>query len=74
MTVKTAEKNEPRSQRAAPSQDEVHAAYQCHTLSTILFGQIAATHPWLTRTPCVPVQPTFGSGATPWGRSWPGRV
>lgn len=73
MTTKTAEK--PKSERERPtvhSPEEIHAAYECHTLAQMLYGQIAANRPWLLQTPETACGPMVGFGATPWTRAWPG--
>jgi len=57
MTTKTAEKTPPQPSATTAAQQEVQAAYHCHTLAQILYGQIAATHPWLLQVPGVPARP-----------------
>ena len=42
MTTKTDAKTPPKQSASMPSQQEVQAAYQCHTLAQVLYGQIAA--------------------------------
>lgn len=51
--VKTA-----RSQPSAKPQD-LQIAYQCHTLAQLVFGQLAATYPWLAT-------PVYPGVASPW--------
>jgi hypothetical protein len=69
-TTKTTEKTSAR--RPEPSAEEVQAAYQCHTLAQILYGRIAATHPWLLQAPRAPWWPTGAVHVPPWSRTWPG--
>lgn len=70
MTTKTT----PRAPRtAARPQEEMQAAYECHTLAQWLYGYIATTYPWL-------VQPHHPSAVPPardvrgsaWSQGWPG--
>lgn len=71
MTTKTTPKA-PRT--AARSQEEMQAAYECHTLAQWLFGYIATTHPWLVQPQypgaAPPAQDVHGAAA--WSHGWPG--
>jgi hypothetical protein len=68
MTTKAQEKTRTQQQRAAPKKTEdIHAAYQCHTLAQVLYGQIAARFPQVISTPRgVAPQPMAGTRAAPW--------
>jgi hypothetical protein len=68
-TTKTTEKTSAR--RPEPSAEEVQAAYQCHTLAQILYGRIAATHPWLLEAPRAPSWPMGAIPVPPWMRPRP---
>lgn len=77
----TAEKSKPHKNET-PSHEDVQAAYECHTLALILYGQIAALHPWVVAPPCgsppMPgpyatdphLQPMAGPMTAPWAPSW----
>jgi hypothetical protein len=45
-TEKQAQPSHPNP-AARPTQDEIQAAYQVHTLAQMLYGRMAMTHPWL---------------------------
>jgi hypothetical protein len=50
--TKTSGKIHPEGQPSAgPSQEEIRTAYEIHTLSQMLYGQLAMTHPWLAMPP-----------------------
>lgn len=62
MTQKTAEKPriDPQNERA-PTHEEVHAIYQCHTLAQILYRHLAAAAtPWWSRS-VLPGTPRLGA-------------
>ena len=50
-TVKT-EVREPETstttEQEAPKQEDLHVAYQIHTLAQMLYGRMAAGSPWVT--------------------------
>ena len=72
MTTKPQEKTRPQPQRAAPLPEDIHAAYQCHTLAQILYGQIAARFPQVIPTPYgVVPQPMTGVPAASWTPAGP---
>jgi hypothetical protein len=72
MTTKTGQKS-PREHGVKPSQQEVQAAYQCHTLAQILYGRIAAMHPWLLQPGGMPThQQAAPTPPAPWSPT--GRV
>ena len=72
MTNKTTEKT-PQQTANVRQQEELQAAYQCHTLAQILYGHIAMTCPWVVQAPTPgAVQPTAGMSATPWTQAWSG--
>lgn len=68
MTAKPQEKARTPHQRAAPTQEEMHAVYQCHTLAQILLGQLTAHTPQVTPTPygVVPEPMTGAPAPTAW--------
>ena len=48
-------KNTGKAPQAGPSigptEQELQAAYQVHTLAQMLYGQLAMTHPWIASMP-----------------------
>lgn len=79
MTTKTPGKNHQEQPDSGPSQQELQAAYQVHTLANMLYGQLTATYPWIPLQPPMSASPmampTMGMGAggpmagppvTPW--------
>jgi len=71
MTTKTGQKTPPEQSVKLPQQ-EVQAAYHCHTLAQILYGRIAAMHPWLLQPGGMPSQPAVPTPPAPWSST--GRV
>lgn len=52
MTTKSPGKTEPAAQSTAGIRnEETKAAYLAHTLAHMLYGHLAATHPWLATNP-----------------------
>jgi hypothetical protein len=69
MTIKTPGKNPQEQPDVGPSQQDLQAAYQVHTLAHMLYGQLATIYPWPQLQPFLPVPPMaappmMGLGAT----------
>ena len=65
-TKKTVASAEAPSRAAGPSQNELLAAYQAHTLAQMLYGQFLITHPWIGQAYGPPQGEPWGVGVTPW--------
>lgn len=66
MPTKTTPKSRRQPQEAArPSRQDVQLAYQVHTLASMLYGQLAATHPWIVSQPALG-QPTLHQATSGW--------
>ncbi len=76
-------KNEAKFERTgplAPTAEELRTALEVHTLAQMLYGQIAASHPWLAYGSWAPhgplgihepmPGPTTIPGPPAWGGSW----
>jgi hypothetical protein len=69
MTTKTAGKVPKEQPVHGPSQQELHAAHQVHTLAQILYGQLAATHPWIQPTYPMGMEPRMPHANAPWAQT-----
>lgn len=79
MTTKAAGKTaQPTHQAVEPSPEVLQAAYQIHTLTQLMYGELAATRPWLMPTmptaqmapPAVQANPWMPAMTTPWRTPW----
>jgi hypothetical protein len=69
---KTQEKTRTQQPRSAPAPEDIHAAYQCHTLAQLLYGQIAARFPQVVSTPYgVAPPPMSGVAGATWTPTGP---
>lgn len=67
MTTKTAGKTPKGEPEVGPTQPELQAAYQIHTLAQMLYGQLATAHPWMQPTwPTATVDPLVGQPPMSW--------
>jgi hypothetical protein len=55
MTTKLPGRHPQEQSESGPAQQDLNTAYQVHTLAQILYGQMAATYPWILGT----AQPAF---------------
>jgi hypothetical protein len=70
-TKKTVGAAEHARRPAGPSQQELLAAYQTHTLAQMLYGQIVITHPWIGQAYPYPQGEPWGAGVAPWAACGP---
>jgi hypothetical protein len=79
MTIKTPGRNPQEQPDVGPSQQELQAAYQVHTLAHMLYGQLATIYPWTQLQPFMPAPPMaapmmgpglFGAGMGPMPTPW----
>ena len=73
MTTTKTRRPEVTKEKQAWTQDDLRLVYEIHTLSHLLYGEIAATRPWVTPiTPFVPFQcpavtpPSTAEAIPPW--------
>lgn len=57
MTIKTPGRNPQEQPDVSPSQQELQAAYQVHTLAHMLYGQLATIYPWTQLQPFMAAPP-----------------
>jgi hypothetical protein len=67
MNTTKSGKGEGAGPQTRPSQEDLLAAYQAHTLAQMLYGQFLITYPWIGQAHTLPHgEPWTGAGVAPW--------